>query len=273
MMKTNNYSTLKRIIMTLLLLALSMLLFACGSGDSAQDSDGETDVVEADTSDDIETDEGEASGIDLPNIVANPDIVDVDKRYIFDHFKKIEAEWKSDLFMYDEWLNYKMTYEWLGEGEVNGEAVDHIKIVIEEETEDISLDVEYSFTKSDYRYAENAEVISFTHPNDDFEGANFGLQTILPAIEHLFELFNTHRIMLTEDMVVLLDHQEEAGSVAGHDVALHTLVIGDALQFGGGYYSNREIELAVFDEFEILLNIDTDSGNIYDVNITTLEFH
>src|SRR5690625_2922595 len=120
--------------------------------------------------------------------------------------QKIEAEWYSNLFIDDEWLNYKMTYEWLGEGEVNDQTVDHIKIIIEEENEGMALDVEYSFTQAEYPTMEDYELISFTHPNDDFDGANYGVQTILPAIEHLFELFNTHRIMLNDDMVALLDH-------------------------------------------------------------------
>lgn len=262
---------LRNVMVMVLLFSLPLLLIACGGDDNSPDNNGANEVGE-NSIENIENNPNAAEvgkGIDLPDIVIDDENVISDFRGIIDHITKMDVEWDYEPFE-GEGDSFKLSYEWLGEREVDGELVDHIQLTFEDVGKNNFLGGEFDYKKNGGFATFDVEYTGEQLDESLDSGAYF-LTTVESQWVHLFQFFNNYRIMLNDDQMLLSSYDTETSSVGGNNTTVHLLETGESLTFAGSYYSNDKIELAVFDDFELLLNIEKEDRPLLEVNIMTLD--
>lgn len=248
---------------TLLVSIVLIVLVACGGNDN---NDQDVEVVANNTEQKNEgedTEEKAASGdgdiVNRKGVIASPSLEN-----IIDTFQKLEFTMDTEVMdengELDNEINQKITYEYLGEEEVDGETVDHIKIKLE------------AMGDSEGEYWINQDGISVKMIRDGNEEEdptafdNIFLTTLLEPFRQFENDLASH---VSQGNFKITDHSTSEVDVLGEVYeSLQVDAENDGSNIGEQY---SKAEVYYYDEFQIISSIEIMEDFVRDRKIEMLE--
>jgi len=246
-----------RVFLMFSFLLIITVFMACGGDDpnnnSSADSEnnGMTNNNEKENNNDAESKE---EGIEIPDIITekpNENILSLND--IFEHVRKMDVDWEYQQASEDDIASYSLQYELLDEIEIDGQEAVRVKLIFEDKSRD-------NYLESEFDYTENGQFHNFEgdltgEAAEDYDGENYIFQSVTHTWVHLFTQFDYYRTMLADGEVPVTSHESEDTTLGESDTTIHYLETGSSGTFSGAHFSNDKIEVASFNDFELIVNI------------------